>query len=117
MISLFEKNLKRMQQELTDLKTAHNRGFNTIQFFKKEATFDLNANTLYRFYADIATGEPEWPIYQPFASSPDGLEVISDVRYDSRTATRVYWWVVTKNAGKVTTGIISSSIMQGVQRP
>lgn len=116
MISLFEKNLKRMKQELTDLKTAHNRGFNTIQFFKKEATFNINANTLALFYADIATGEPEWPIYQPFASSPDGLAVISDVRYGSRTATRVYWWVVTKNAGKVTTGIISSSTMQGVQR-
>lgn len=114
MQALFEKNLIRMKQELTDLKTAHNRGFNTIQFFKHEATFDLEANSTYSFKADIATGEPEWPVWQPFASSPNGLATIKDVRFANQTATRVTWQVVTKNAGKVTTGIIASSVMQGV---
>lgn len=37
MISLFEKNLKRMQSELTDLKTANKRGLGTVRFYTEYA--------------------------------------------------------------------------------
>lgn len=37
MISLFEKNLMRMKNELTDLKTASKRGLGTIRFYEAHA--------------------------------------------------------------------------------
>lgn len=115
MISLFEKNLIRMKQELTDMKTVHDRGFGTIRFFKTSKTVSLNANTIHTFRATLAVGEPEWPVWQPFASSPNGLATIKDVRFANQTADTVEWQVVTNQAGEVTTGVIASSVMQGVQ--
>lgn len=112
MISLFEKNLKRMKQELTDLKTVHERGFGTIRFFKASKTVSLGANTIQTFRATLAVGEPEWPVWQPFASSPNGLLTIKDVRFSNQTANTVEWQVVTNQAGTVTTGVIASSVME-----
>lgn len=65
MISLFEKNLKRMQQELTDLKTVHQRGLGTIRFFKYEFDFATQQNHKTHYIkADIVAGEPEKPFIQ-----------------------------------------------------
>lgn len=47
MRSLFEKNLLRMKQELTDLKTATKRGLGTIRFYTMtaEATIERGKQT------------------------------------------------------------------------
>lgn len=117
MISLFEKNLMRMKNELRDIKTVHDRGLGTVRFFKREKTFNLPANTQVLFSATIESDEPEWPVCQPFASSPDGLKVVKDIYVYDQNATRIRWYVTTGNAGSVTTGVVASSGMQEIIRP
>ena len=116
MISLFEKNLKRMKSELTDLKTVHQRGLGTIRFFKIEQEFSLPANSGVLFRATIKSGEPEWPVCQPIATSSNGLQTVTRVSMDGQNATTVWWYVDTNNAGQVTVGLISSSEMQGIEK-
>lgn len=66
MQALFEKNLIRMKQELTDLKTVHNRGLGTIRFFRYEFSFvTVSAHKYHYIKADIVAGEPERPFIQP----------------------------------------------------
>lgn len=62
MISLFEKNLKRAKQELTDLKTAHERGLGTIRFFRYRLTFAVSSMTVVEITANVDTGEPGRPL-------------------------------------------------------
>lgn len=70
MISLFERNLKRMKQELTDLKTVHQRGLGTIRFFRSEFTFTPSiAHREYYIKGDIVAGEPERPFVQVIEKS------------------------------------------------
>ena len=58
MISLFENNVNRTRQELTDIKAIAPRGLNTIRFYEKTLTTTLNQYVQKTFRVTIADGEP-----------------------------------------------------------
>lgn len=116
MISLFEKRLKRMKRELTDLKCAHQRGLGTIRFFKASCTSAIAANTSALFEANIAQDEPTWPIFSIYASGPIGHAGIINVYEYDQTATRIRFYVQTSSATTVTVTVVSSSQLSGVTR-
>ena len=61
MIALFEKELMRMEKEVRDLKTAHQRGLGTTRFYEYEKQINVSQGTSYSFTATVADGEPERP--------------------------------------------------------
>ena len=84
MISLFEKNLKRMQQELTDLKTVHQRGLGTIRFFQYEVSGTISQTSSYVIRADIVPGEIQHPFIQATVVSNNiNTEPVSSFNYES----------------------------------
>lgn len=109
MISLFERNLKRMQQELTDLKTVHQRGLGTIRFFRQTFTFTPSlAHKDYVLKGDIVAGEPERPFVQ----------IVEQSDYDSTNnggcsiesgATEIEVTIYMNRAEQVTLEIITTS--------
>lgn len=58
MISLFDKELKRAEQELLDLKTCHRRGAGTTRFYTADMTISLAAWQFVKFEASVLDGEP-----------------------------------------------------------
>lgn len=106
MQSLFEKNLIRMKQELTDLKTIHQRGLGTVRFFQKSIDITKTTYTTYRVKATIADGEPEWPLISCYAYGPIGASGITNVRFESQTATTATF-AITTNASF--TAVVTSS--------
>ena len=56
MRSLFEKNLMRMKQEITDLKSVNKRGLGTVEFFRYRTSFSATAGNYYSISGTIATG-------------------------------------------------------------
>lgn len=73
MISLFDKELMRMEQEVRDLKTIHQRGLGTVRFFDAETSTTLTTNGLFRFQGNIAAGEPANPLAISLAHYPEPL--------------------------------------------
>lgn len=57
-----EKKLKRIDNELLALKTAHRRGLGTFLFY--EYTFNYSNETSRTWTAPILSGEPERPFVQ-----------------------------------------------------
>lgn len=110
MISLFEKNMKRAKQELTDLKTAHERGLGTIEFFRSRIVFNASSAGFYRVTADIATGEPDHPILCPMVRTSDnkGSAFISSA--DSQTSS-VRATIYTRKSTTVTVDLVCSSVL------
>lgn len=60
MIALFERDLLKMEQEVRDLKTIHERGLGTIKFYEYTYQTTISQNTTFR--AMLTTGEPEYPL-------------------------------------------------------
>lgn len=58
MISLFDKELKRVEQELLDLKTSHKRGAGTTRFYTADIIISLDAWQFVKFEASVLDGEP-----------------------------------------------------------
>lgn len=115
MRSLFEKNLLRMKSELTDLKTVHQRGLGTIEFFRYRTTFQAAANSFYTVTGNIATGEPSKPLITALASHSSGrADAIVRNAY-SETST-VSARIFSRRAGTITVDIISSSVLTGIAK-
>lgn len=116
MTSLFEKNLIRAKQELTDLKTAHNRGLGTVEFFKQTITFTSTANVYHTVIADIATGEPQKPLLFASASASSGY--VEDARIGSTNSgtTTVRANVFCRQSSSVTVELIASSVIKNIRR-
>lgn len=86
MRSLFEKNLMRMKQELTDLKTAHRRGLGTIRFFRHRITFTTSTLNYVTIRGNIADGEPGHPLVQVYArGTNDSAPTAYGMRCESHT--------------------------------
>lgn len=109
MQALFEKNLIRMKQELTDLKTAHNRGLGTIRFFRYEYSFTtVSAHKYHYVKANIIAGEPERPFVQP-AEKGDGTNVNNGgIEVDSE-ATEITLSIYINRANEPFTLVITST--------
>jgi hypothetical protein len=110
MTSLFEKNLMRMKRELTDLKCAHQRGLGTIRFFQKSIDVKHTTLSTYTVKATIADGEPEWPLISCYAIGTIGAQGITDVRFESQTATTAIFSIT--SASDFTAVITSSSAIK-----
>lgn len=113
MISLFEKNLKRAKQELTDLKTAHERGLGTIRFYRYSVSFSVSSMTIYRIAADVVSGETGRPLAIVLAkgsSHPAGVQnQIVRSGTSQVTATIACYYNDT-----ATVDIISSSMLENI---
>lgn len=59
------QKIKRMQEELRDLKTAHERGLGTTRFYRYEIEIMAQAQTFYNFIARVADDEPQQPVIIP----------------------------------------------------
>lgn len=116
MISLFEKNLKRMQQELTDLKTVHQRGLGTIRFFRQTFTFTpTQTHVEYVLKADIVAGEPERPFVQVTEMRNDYSNINSGGCEITSGTTDVEIMIYYNRAEQVTIEIISTSELENVR--
>lgn len=111
MISLFERNLKRMKQELTDLKTVHQRGLGTIRFFRSFFTFTpTQAHKVYYIIGDIVEGEPERPFVQVTERSAYDSTNTFTAEIQSN-ATQVTLRIYANRTSQATLEIISTSEM------
>lgn len=115
MQSLFEKNLMRMKQELTDLKTVHNRGLGTVEFFRYRTSFNATAGNFYTVSGTIADGEPGSPLAIGLARGDEDLAAVS-VRGTHVTATKVTCSIFCRRSTTATVDIISSSVLNGIAR-
>lgn len=74
MRSLFEKELEQMEQEVRDLKTIHQRGLGTVEFYEATETKTVSYPQGYAtFSIDIASGEPTPAIIIPAVNIPQPL--------------------------------------------
>lgn len=118
MISLFEKNLKRMKQELTDLKTVHQRGLGTIRFFRY--TFSFYASTQYIadiIRADIADGELAYPFIQAAEVTDDlnNTATAGGFAYESGATEIAVKFYVNHPPRQVTIQITSTSVLKNLR--
>lgn len=115
MRSLFEKNLMRMKQELTDLKSVHERGLGTVEFFRYRTSFSATAGKYYSISGTIATGEPGSPIAISLTRGDEDLAAVS-VSFTHVTATKVTCLVFCRRTTTATVDIISSSALNGIAK-
>lgn len=111
MISLFDKELLRMEQEVRDLKTIHQRGLGTVKFFETETTATLTTSGSIRFQGNIATDEPANPLAISLVNYPEPLQ---DIRIGLDTVGLTRWigtWTPPKN---IKIKFISSSQLSGI---
>lgn len=116
MRSLFEKRMERAKQELTALKTVHDRGLGTIEFFEKTITFNSSANTFYTIRADVATGEPGRPLLFASASASSGYGEDARVVSTYSSTNYVRALVFCKEASTVTASLVASSVITNITR-
>lgn len=111
MISLFDKELMRMEQEVRDLKTIHQRGLGTVKFFETETTATLSSIGSSRFQGNIMAGEPANPLAISLVNYPEPLQDII-IGLDTVGLTR---WVGTIAPPKsIKVKFISSSQLSGI---
>lgn len=116
MQALFEKNLIRMKQELTDLKTVHQRGLGTIRFFRQTFTFTpTQAHAEYVIKADIVAGEPERPFIQVTEMRNDYSSINSGGCEITSGTTEVEILIYYNRAEQATIEIISTSELENVR--
>lgn len=115
MISLFEKNLKRMKSELTELKTAHKRGLGTIEFFRYRVTVTTTGPSYFTVRGTIATGEPGYPLVIGLARGSDNSAdvIVIDSSSSSTTAQASFR---ARSATTATVDLICSSVLTGVAK-
>lgn len=77
MISLLDKELKRVEQELLDLKTSHKRGAGTTRFYTDEIKIDLAPWQFVKFQATVLDGEPTPAFISIYVSGNYGIDYIS----------------------------------------
>lgn len=77
MISLFDKELKRCEQELLDLKTGHNRGAGLTRFYIAEQTITLSDYGFAKFEASVMDGEPTPAFLTIYVSGRYGEDYVS----------------------------------------
>lgn len=113
MIALFEKTLKRMKQELCDLKTEHNRGLGTIEFFRSRSVYTTPHAGYYVATAAIATGEPSYPLLSTMIRTPEphSLGTNAFIDYPEASSTQVKIHVYAQGSTQITLDVISSSIL------
>lgn len=116
MRSLFEKRLQRAKQELTALKSVHDRGLGTVEFFEQTITFQSNANTFYTITADIAAGEPERPLLYAAASASSNYAEDARVSHTTTSASTVSALIFCRQASTVTVELVSSSVIKNIRR-
>lgn len=113
MRSLFEKNVMRMKSELRDLKTVHNRGLGTVEFFRYRTSFTATKGSYYTVNGTIATGEPGTPLIIGLAKGTgDSADMI--VRYVVSGASSVSARVECRKNTTATVDIICSSVLNGI---
>ncbi len=111
MISLFDKELMRMEQEVRDLKTIHQRGLGTVKFFEAETAATLSTTASVRFQGTIATGEPADPLAISLVSFPEPLtDMMSGIEFVGLSRW-VGTWTPPKN---IKVKFISSSQLSGI---
>lgn len=116
MRSLFEKRMQRAKQELTALKTVHERGLGTIEFFEKTITFNSAASTFYTIRADIAAGEPGRPLLFASASASSGYGEDAKVVSTYSSTNYVRALIFCKEASTVTVSLVASSVITNITR-
>lgn len=116
MISLFEKNLMRMKNELRDIKTVHDRGLGTVKFFRYRITQAHTSGTkLQYFKADIAAGEPEHPFVEGLSRSSTGKFHSACYSVDSGATTVTVVFECWSGPQTLTYDIISSSVLTNLR--
>jgi len=115
MRSLFEKNLMRMKQELTDLKTVHQRGLGTVEFFRYRVTVTTTGASFFTIRGTIADGEPGYPLVMGLAKGPNNSAAVIS-REASSTSTTAQCLFYARSATTATVDLICSSVLTGVAK-
>lgn len=117
MISLFEKNLMRMKNELRDIKTVHDRGLGTVKFFRYRITqpHTVSQTRIQYFKADIADGEPEHPFIEGMSRSSTGTFTSACYSADSGSTTITIAFECWSGPQTLTYDIISSSVLKNLR--
>lgn len=115
MISIFERELEEIEREVRDLKTIHQRGLGTVQFYEATSTKTiLNSQGYASFSVDIASGEPTPSLIIPAVNIPQPLVysfVVFSLNADGDHAgVTVSAWT----PGQVKLKVISSSIVGSI---
>lgn len=106
------EKLIRIQEELRDLKTAHDRGLGTTRFYKYTLQIYANRADYYTFIARVADGEPENPVIMGFAGVDEPIgEMYANTNNVNATTTNisVFTGFQIQDHTRLTIGIISSS--------
>lgn len=108
MQALFDKELIRMEREVRDLKTIHQRGLGTVRFYEAETSATINGSK--RFTANLVAGEPAEPLAIGLTYGEPPLE---DFNYTASNVGLNYtvWATTTKS---VRVKFISSSAISGI---
>lgn len=77
MMCLFDKELKRLEQELLDLKTGHKRGAGLTRFYTADLTISLGAWEFAKFQASVLDGEPVPAFISIYVGGEYGVDFIS----------------------------------------
>lgn len=109
MISLFDRELMRMEQEVRDLKTIHQRGLGTVKFFEAEVSASISSYT--QFTANLEAGEPANPLAISLINAP---EPIDDLRIGLDTVGLIRWAGTNNPPTNVKVKFISSSQISGI---
>lgn len=111
MISLFDRELMRMEQEVRDLKTIHQRGLGTVKFFDAEISTTLTSTASVLFQGTIASGEPANPLAISLVNFPEPIDDLQ-IGIDTVGLSR---WVGTWTAPRaIKVKFISSSQLSGI---
>lgn len=115
MRSLFEKNLMRMKQELTDLKTAHRRGLGTIRYYRYRITISTSTYGFYYIKGYIADGEPTWPLVMALARGNDPTVRAASAESTQSGTSFIEAEIYAGEQSTVTVDIISSSALSRLE--
>lgn len=118
--------LKNLANEIRNLKTAHQRPLGTLNFFKKNISFNVELNYEYGSYyrefnvkVKIALPITTPPILQPFWNTPPGFYVVwlnkAEINLDyTEYSYRMYLLSDSISSGEIVFGAISSQPIENI---
>lgn len=114
----FDKYLKEMEAEATNLKTAHQRPLGALNFFTKKIEFTVNLNYEYGSYyrrfdvvVKIATPIATPPILQPGWDTPSGFYFVNLDGINISNDYTTYTYKMDLNSMDISSGLIKFSAL------
>lgn len=115
MTSLFDRELTQMEREVRDLKTIHQRGLGTTQFYSATAQKTTSSSMSYvTFRASVAQGSPLPAAFVTAISLPEPIAVSSIIYGIAPTGDYVSVTPIVFTPGTVKCKVISSSQIEDI---